>query len=99
MNSGGSARNSLSPSRTMALPNRIETWVEAARRGWEPEPLLLVSEWADLHRVLSGKGSAEPGRWRTSRTPYLRDIMDALSALNPAQRIVLMKGAQIGATE
>jgi len=83
----------------MILSNGTEPWHVSARRGWEPEPLLLVSEWANAHRVLSGKGSAEPGHWRTSRTPYLRDIMDALSPLNPAQRIVLMKGAQIGATE
>jgi phage terminase large subunit GpA-like protein len=83
----------------MIRPSGIEAWFEAARHGWEPEPLLQVSEWADEHRILSGKGSAEPGRWRTSRTPYLRTIMDVLSPLNPAQRIVLMKGAQIGATE
>ena len=32
-----------------------------------------MSEWADQHRMLSSKASAEPGRWRTSRTPYLKD--------------------------
>ena len=77
----------------------IDTLLEAFWRGWEPEPALAVSEWADTHRMLSSKGSAEPGQWRTSRTPYLREIMDTLSALHPAQRVVLMKGAQIGATE
>ncbi len=83
----------------MIEPTSIDAWLTPTRRGWEPEPSLTVSEWADEHRMLSGKGSAEPGRWRTSRTPYLGAIMDALSPLNPAQRIVLMKGAQIGATE
>src|SRR2546425_1181260 len=83
----------------MTPNSATEAWLEPTRRGWEPEPLLTVSEWADEHRVLSGKGSAEPGRWRTSRTPYLTEIMDSLSPLHPAQRIVLMKGAQIGATE
>jgi phage terminase large subunit GpA-like protein len=77
----------------------IDTLLEAFWRGWKPEPALSVSEWADTHRMLSSKGSAEPGQWRTSRTPYLREIMDTLSALHPAQRVVLMKGAQIGATE
>jgi len=81
------------------MSTAAEVWTEAARLAWQPEPLLQVSEWADEHRVLSGKGSAEPGRWRTSRTPYLREIMDCLSPLNLAQRVVLMKGAQIGATE
>jgi phage terminase large subunit GpA-like protein len=64
-----------------------------------PPPLLTVSEWADRHRILHGRASSEPGPWRTSRTPYLRDIMDALSAIHPAQKIVLMKGAQVGGTE
>ena len=43
--------------------------------------------------------SAEPGPWRTDRTPYLREIMDALSTGSPYERVVLMKGAQLGATE
>ena len=51
------------------------------------------------HRLLSPRGSAEPGRWRTNRTPYLREIMDALSPMHPAQRVVVMKAAQVGATE
>lgn len=67
--------------------------------GLKPEPLLTVSEWSDQYRVLSTKSSAEPGRWRTSRTPYLKDIMDALSPSQPYQEIVFKKGSQIGASE
>ena len=72
-----------------------QAWAE----GLIPDPLLTVSEWSDRHRVLSTKASAEPGRWRTSRTPYLREIMDALSPMSPVERVVFMKGAQLGATE
>jgi phage terminase large subunit GpA-like protein len=72
-----------------------QAWAE----GLVPDPLLTVSEWSDRHRVLSTKASAEPGRWRTSRTPYLREIMDALSPMSPVERVVFMKGAQLGATE
>lgn len=72
---------------------------QAWRDGIKPDPLLTVSQWADEHRMLSSKASAEPGRWRTSRTPYLREIMDALSPVSPLERIVFMKGAQVGATE
>ena len=64
-----------------------------------PEPLLTVSSWADEYRLLSSTASAEPGRWRTARTPYLREIMDCLSPSHPAERVVVMKGAQIGGTE
>jgi phage terminase large subunit GpA-like protein len=68
-------------------------------RGLTPDPQLTVSEWADRHRWLSSRASAEPGRYRTDRTPYMRAIMDALSHNRPAQRVVFMKAAQVGATE
>ena len=67
--------------------------------GLTPDPDLTVSVWADRHRILSPRGASEAGPWRTSRAPYLRDIMDALSPRHPAQRIVFMKGSQLGATE
>jgi hypothetical protein len=41
--------------------------LQAWRDGMAPEPALLVSEWADKHRVLGSRGSAEPGPWRTAR--------------------------------
>ncbi|HXF89299.1 MAG TPA: phage terminase large subunit family protein [Xanthobacteraceae bacterium] len=69
------------------------------RDGLTPDPALTVSEWADRHRVLSPRASAEPGRYRTARTPYMRAIMDALSPTHPARRIVVMKSAQVGFTE
>ncbi len=69
------------------------------QRGLTPDPDLTVSEWADQHRFLSSRGAAEPGRYRTSRTPYLREIMDALAPNSPVQRVIFMKSAQIGATE
>jgi hypothetical protein len=71
--------------------------VQAWRDGLTPEPALLVSEWADRHRVLGSRDSAEPGPYRTSRTPYLREVMDALSPSHPARRVVFMKSAQVGA--
>ena len=66
-------------------------------QGIRPDPDLTVSQWADRHRWLSARASAEPGRYRTVRTPYIREIMDRLSPADPAQRIVFMKAAQVGA--
>jgi phage terminase large subunit GpA-like protein len=63
-----------------------------------PDAELTVSEWADAKRVLS-EMSAEPGPWRTSRVPYAREIMDALSVGDPCQEVVLMKGTQVAGTE
>jgi phage terminase large subunit GpA-like protein len=64
-----------------------------------PDPRMNVSEWADTHRHLSQNASGEPGPWRTERTPYLREIMDCLSPSSPVEKVVFMKGAQIGGTE
>lgn len=71
----------------------------AAAAALRVPPRMRVSEWADAERMLPSKGAAEPGRWRTSRTPYLQAIMDALSPHHPAQRIVFMASAQVGKTE
>jgi phage terminase large subunit GpA-like protein len=67
--------------------------------GLRPEPDILVSAWADSHRVLPQKSSAEPGPWRTDRTPYLREIMDSLSATSDVEEVVLMAAAQLGKSE
>ncbi|RFB95571.1 terminase [Rhizobium leguminosarum bv. trifolii] len=63
------------------------------------DPPWTVSEWADKNRFLSSVSSAEPGKWRTSRTPYLREIMDCLSAYSAIEVINVMKGVQIGMSE
>lgn len=73
--------------------------LRAFDRGWEPKHPLTVSEWADANRVLSLIGSAEPGAWKTSRTPYLREIMDQLSEQSSARVVAFMKSSQVGGTE
>lgn len=74
-------------------------WRDAFLRALLPEPRITVSEWADRHRLLSTRTSSEPGRWRTERTPYLREIMDCLSTSSPVETLVFCKGAQVGGTE
>jgi len=64
-----------------------------------PKENLTVSEWADKYRILPSEGSAEPGIWRTSRTPYLKEIMDELSPQSPTQEVVVIKATQLGFTE
>ena len=59
---------------------------------------MTISEWADAKRRLSSEASAEPGPWRTSRVPYLREPMDAIS--NPSvERVVCMWGSQLGKSD
>lgn len=81
------------------LGDAAEITRRAARAGARPDPKVRISDWADQYRVLTTRSSPEPGIWRTSRTPFLRDIMDSLMADSPWERVVFMKGSQVGATE
>lgn len=67
--------------------------------GLRPEERLVLSDWADKYRYLSPTSTAEPGRWRTDRVPYMREPMEKLSAGDAAQEIVFMKGSQVAFTE
>lgn len=68
-------------------------------RAIAPRKPLTVSQWADGHRVLSSKTSPESGRWRTNRTPYLREPMDCMSVRSTVQAIVCMFPIQSGKSE
>ena len=84
----------------VAAPVSVPTRLAAAiGRAVAPRKPLTVSEWADGHRYLSSKGSAEPGRWRTSRNPPLREPMDCMSVRSPVREVVCMFPIQLGKTE
>ena len=67
--------------------------------GLKPEPLLTVTQWAELNKKLDSKGSAEPGPYRVARVPYLRKPQDTLSFSCSVIKVVGMKGIQGGWTE
>ncbi|MEO1696713.1 MAG: phage terminase large subunit family protein [Planctomycetota bacterium] len=64
-----------------------------------PDPLMTVSEWAEERRELDRTTSGEPGPWRNSRTPYLVEIMDALSPTSKVETVIFLAGSQVGKTE
>jgi phage terminase large subunit GpA-like protein len=77
----------------------LHPWRNGFLAGFRPVEPLWMDEWADTHRKLSEKSSPEPGQWRTSRVPFMREIMQALSAQCDVQDVSLMKGTQISGTE
>ena len=81
------------------MSTQPRTFEDAFAAAIRPDRELTVSEWADEHRILNSRSSPEPGKWHTERTPYLRDIMDALSPTSAWETVVLMAGSQIGKTE
>ncbi len=63
-----------------------------------PPVRMTISQWADRYRILSPESSPEPGPWRTSRVPYLREIMDTLG--DPlVRRVCWVAASQVGKTE
>lgn len=81
------------------LPDATEVVCGAWQSAWTIPPPMSVSQWADATRYIAKGAGAEPGKWHTSRTPYLREIMDALSEHSPVREVSFQKSAQIGATE
>jgi phage terminase large subunit GpA-like protein len=58
---------------------------------------ILLSQWADENRVLTGGAAAERGQWHTRL--YQREPMDVLSPSHPCRQAVLWSAAQLLKTE
>lgn len=75
-----------------------ELWQYISKNGLKPLPKTSVSQWADNHRMLSSGISAEPGKWKTSRAPYQKDIMNAFTEPG-IHRVVVKSSSQIGKSD
>ncbi|MCP5006937.1 MAG: phage terminase large subunit family protein [Planctomycetes bacterium] len=67
--------------------------------GLRPDPYVNLLDWNNEHRRLPKESSVEPGRYRSSRTPYVEEIFIELSPQSPTDTVVFVKPTQIGATE
>jgi len=65
------------------------------RNSLKPDPRLTVSEWADRFRILTTEASAEAGKYRTSRTPFVKEIADSCSPQSPVNQVKVMKATQV----
>ncbi len=77
---------------------RLNAVVAKVMAGMKPPENLTVTEWAEKRRRLSMESSAEPGPWRTTRTPYLREPMNAFTDPR-VRRIVMASASQVGKSE
>lgn len=64
----------------------------------EPPPNLTLSEWADKFRRLSSESGSKGGHWDTSKAPWQREIMDAITDIT-VEKVVVMSAAQMGKTD
>lgn len=80
-----------------SLKSKHERLLRAALKCFRPPPKLNVCEWADTYRYLSSDNSPEPGKYRSDRAPYQREIQAVIS--DPAvERVTCMMSSQVGKT-
>lgn len=80
--------------KSAALPGYIAKALETLM----PPEDISVAEWAEKYRILEEKSSHMPGKWRNSVTPYLVEIMNALTDYE-TEAVVFCKPTQVGGTE
>lgn len=71
-------------------------WSQAFTRACPPLTKYTGSEWADKYGYIPPP-APEVGPWRTSRTPYLKEIMDAATD-SKTQEVVWIASSQVGKT-
>lgn len=83
---------------TKKATKQLNAAIGPAVRNFKPPEALTVAEWADRYRRLSPENSAEAGPWRTSRTPYLKEPMEAFTDPK-VRKIVMVAASQVGKSE
>lgn len=72
----------------------LEKLLGSFYRAMQPKERLKVSEWMEKNFYLTK--NSEPGIFRFKRTPYTREIADALGVDSPYMRVVVKKSSQVG---
>lgn len=74
--------------------------LQAIARAMQPNPPLWVDRWCDAHMMIpADTGAAEPGRYNLDRTPWAREILQALSPEHPCTEVVVMAASQMVKTQ
>ncbi len=73
-------------------------YTQAFLKAFKPRSKLTGSEWADIYRYVAPGTSPEPGEWRTSRVPYLREVMDSMTD-RKTEMVVMCCSSQVGKSE
>ncbi|SFD83723.1 phage terminase large subunit family protein [Massilia yuzhufengensis] len=72
----------------------------ALARGLAPDPNMTVDAWADQYMIIPKEsGANESGKYRTSRTPHARAVMEALSDSHWCKTVALMGASQMLKTQ
>ena len=81
------------------MQDGYQLYTKYLKLGLHVDPDISLPDWSDTYRYLPKESSSEYGKYQTSRTPYMREIMECLSITSPIRKVVLMTGTQLGKTE
>lgn len=76
----------------------IQSFTRSRFALFAPPPRYNVAQWAEAKREIARGSSAEPGKWRNDRLPYLKEIMESFTDPTVSDT-VLMMGKQLGKSE
>ncbi|MDR0886974.1 MAG: phage terminase large subunit family protein, partial [Clostridiales Family XIII bacterium] len=77
---------------------KLNRTISKAIIGFKPPDDITVAQWAERNRRLPSETSAEPGRWKNTRTPYLVEPMNAFTD-SKVTHITIMSASQVGKSE
>ncbi|MFC5548185.1 phage terminase large subunit family protein [Massilia aerilata] len=82
------------------LPPAVNVVRPSFARGLTPDPNMTVDAWADRYMIIPKEsGANESGKYRTSRTPHARAVMEALSDSHWCKVVALMGASQMLKTQ
>ena len=95
---GGAGKNTVKDKENLEHIEKACEQIKNIAKGFKAPEDITVSEWADRYRVLSPENSAEAGRWKTRRTPYTKEIMNAFCDPR-VKELIVVASSQVGKTE
>ena len=81
------------------LKANIPTLRKAMAIALKPIPETTIEKWSEENLYLPPEMTAEPGKYRMSRTPYIREICECLHPLSKYNEIVFVAAAQVSKTQ
>lgn len=66
--------------------------------GLAPDPDIDLLKWADAYFYLPRESTSEHGKYRSSRTPFICEVLQELSPTCRTQEVVVMKPTQLAGT-
>jgi len=76
----------------------MTVYLSAFKKGIAPDEDLNFLEWADKYMWLPRESTKEYGKYRSDRTPMVKEILLELSPSSPTEEIVVQKPTQLAGT-